>query len=271
VAIKIRKGKKVGLALSGGAARGFAHVGVLEVFQKEGIPIDIIAGTSAGAIAGAIYAWNQDFSKFKKDLLAPGWKKYAPLIDPALFKSGVIKGDKIKTLLASYIGSKTRFSDLRIPLACVATDIETGEEIVIDQGSVLEAVRASISIPGIFNLVKYDKRHLADGGLTTPVPINVARNMGADFVIAVNVTPPLNDRIKKRGKVPNIFNVIMQSIYITTNSVARNSLENADFVIEPDLSGISPGDFNQARVMISGGAEAARAALPEITRKLRKL
>lgn len=271
-------GKKVGLALSGGAARGFAHVGVLRVLQKEGIPIDMIAGTSSGAVMGAAYAWSQDTVRMTKDALDAGWKKMAPLIDPSIPKTGFIKGKKIQDLISKYVGGNIKFSDLKIPFACVATDIDTGEEIVINSGSVPEALRASISIPGIFTVVKREGRYLVDGGLTTPVPVEVVRCMGADFIIAVNVNPDVADRMGKTSqervgtrKAPNIFQVIMQSIYITTYSLARNSLENADIVIEPDLSNIGAGDFNKARELITRGRQAAQNAIPEIKRKLENL
>lgn len=270
--------KKVGLALSGGAARGLAHVGVLQVLQKEGIPIDMIAGTSSGAVMGAAYAWSQDTVRMTKDALDAGWKKMAPLIDPSIPKTGVIKGKKIQDLISKYVGGNIKFSDLKIPFACVATDIDTGEEIVIDRGSVPEALRASISIPGIFTVVKYEGRYLVDGGLTTPVPVEVVRCMGADFIIAVNVNPDVADRMGKTSqervstrKAPNIFQVIMQSIYITTYSLARNSLENADIVIEPDLSNIGAGDFNKARELITRGRQAAQDTIPEIKGKLENL
>jgi NTE family protein len=263
------RGKKVGLALSGGAARGLAHVGVLEVLQREGIPIDMIAGTSAGAVIGAIYAWNQDTALITRDALDANWKRVAPLIDPSLPKSGFLKGKKIKDLLATYIGGNKKFSDLRIPFVCVATDIDTGEEVVIDRGSVPEALRASISIPGIFTVVKREGRYLVDGGLTTPVPVDVVRRLGADFVIAVNVTPDVSDRIKKVEKEPNIFQVMLQSIYITTYSLAQNSLEDADIVIEPDLANIGAGDFHKAQELIKRGEQAAQRVIPEIKRRLK--
>jgi NTE family protein len=272
------KRKKVGLALSGGAARGFAHVGVMRVLQKEGIPIDMIAGTSAGAVMGAAYAWSQDTVRMTKDALEAGWLKRAPLIDPSLPKTGFIKGKKIQDLISNYVGGNIKFSDLKIPFACVATDIDTGEEIVINSGSVPEALRASISIPGIFTVVKHEGRYLVDGGLTTPVPVEVVRNMGADFVIAVNVNPDVADRMGKTSqkrvsahKEPNIFQIMMQSIYITTYSLARNSLENADIVIEPDIYNIGAGDFSKARELITRGRQAAEEAIPEIKRKLEEL
>jgi NTE family protein len=261
--------QKFGLALSGGAARGLAHIGVLEVLQKEDIPIDMIAGTSAGAVAGAVYAYNQDVNRMKKEVLEVNWMKIAPLIDPSLPRSGLIKGTKIKNLLASYIGGNIKFSDFKIPFACVATDIDTGEEVVINRGSVPEALRASISVPGIFTTVKREGRYLVDGGLTTPMPVNVVKRMGADFTIAVNVTPDVNTRInKKMGKEPNIFQVIMQSIYIATYSLTRSSLEEADIVIEPDVAHISAGDFQKAQELIIQGEQAAQSIIPEIRRRL---
>jgi NTE family protein len=267
--------KKVGLALSGGAARGLAHVGVLRVLQKEGIPIDMIAGTSSGAVIGAAYAWSQDTTRMIRDALDANWKKMAPLIDPSLPRSGFIKGKKVRDLISTYVGGEVDFKDLKIPFACVTTDIDTGEEVVIDSGSVPEALRATISIPGIFTIVKHREHYVVDGGLTTPVPVEVVRRMGADFVIAVNVTPDMTGRMGKAyrqrvetHKAPNIFQVMMQSIYITTSTVVQHALENADIIIEPDLAQIGAGDFNKAREMITRGREAAQKAIPEIKKRL---
>ena len=272
-----KSGKKVGLALSGGAARGLAHVGVVSVLHKEGIPIDMIAGTSAGAIVGAVYARDRDVERMKKYALDPGWKKRVPMIDPSFPKTGFIKGKKIEKLFESFLGSDTTFEDLQMPFACIATDIQTGEEIVINSGSVTEAIRASISIPGIFTLVKVKDRYLVDGGLTTPIPVEVVRQMGAYFVIAVNVNPDVTGRIiktdtpDKKEKPPNIFQVLMQSVYITTYSLARNSLEKADVVIEPDTADISAGEFRRTPELITLGEMAAAEAVPEIKTKLKVL
>src|SRR4030042_2474090 len=161
--------KKVGLALGGGAGRGLSHVGVIDVLQKEGIPIDMIAGTSAGAVMGAVFASGQETVQMIEHALDPHWKKI-PMIDPSFPKTGFIKGRKIKNLLSSFLGGNTKFTDLIIPFACVATDIDTGEEVVINSGSVSDALRASISVPGIFTVVKREGRYLVDGGLTHPGP-----------------------------------------------------------------------------------------------------
>jgi NTE family protein len=268
-----KSNQKVGLALSGGAARGLAHVGVISVLHKEGIPINMIAGTSSGAIIGAVYAHDRDTEKMKEYALDPGWKKRAPMIDPSFPKTGFIKGKKIEKLLESFLGGNIEFNDLQIPFACVATDIQTGEEIVINSGSVIAALRATISIPGIFTLVKRQGRYLVDGGLTTPVPVEVVRQMGADFIIAVNVNPDVSGRmvktdIQKKQKSPNIFQVLIQSVYITTYSLVRGSLENADVVIEPDIADISAGEFRRTPELITLGERAASEAIPEIKRKL---
>jgi len=262
--------KKIGLALGSGAAWGLAHIGVLEVLEREGIPVDMIAGTSTGAAIGALYAQGKDTSQIKKLTLDLGWKKLAPLVDPSLPKTGFIKGKKIKDLLAVLIGGDIKFSDLRIPFACVAADIMTGEEVVINHGSVLEGIRASISIPVIFTVVKWKGRYLVDGGLVNPVPVSVLRQMGADFIIAVNVIPAVRDRAQQVEKVkePHIISVIMQSLYIASYSLVRSSLEGADIVIEPQMADITYGDFYRAEECILQGALATQGSIPEIKRQL---
>ena len=266
---------KVGLALSGGAAHGIAHVGVLDVLCKSGIPIDMIAGTSAGAIMGAIYAARRDTDLMLEYALDPSWKKLTVMSDPTLGRTGFLKGVKMQKLLAGFIGGELDFSDLKIPLTCVATDIDTGEEILINSGKVVDALRATISLPGIFTVVKREGRYLVDGGLTTPVPVKVVRDMGADFVIGVNVNPDVTKRLGKAYQArvamhrpPNLLQIMMQSMYIMTWALAHTSLAAADVAIEPDLGNISSSDFKLAARMIYLGREAAEKALPEIKKKL---
>ncbi len=255
--------------------RGLAHIGVLVVLEKEGIPIDIIAGTSAGAIAGSLYAQGKGASQMKEWILNLARHKFTYFIDPSLLKTGFIKGKKIKDLLASSIGDDIKFSDLKIPFACVAADIEAGEEVVIARGSVPEAVRASISIPGIFTVVKRGGRYLVDGSLVNPVPVDLAKRMGAGFVIAVNVIPDVtaldnhgNKKGAKGSKEPNIIHILVQSLHIGTYSLVRPSLEGADIVIEPNVAHIGAGELHRAPEYILQGELAARCAMPEIKRKL---
>jgi len=261
--------KKIGLALGGGAARGLAHIGVLEVLEREGIPVDMIAGTSAGAAVGALYAEDRSVAKIKKLALDMGWRRMVSLVDLALPRSGFIEGTRIKNLLKSIIGDIS-FSELKIPLSCVATDIRSGEEVVISDGPVLEAVRASISIPVIFTAVKWQDRYLVDGGLVNPVPVSTVRKMGADFVIAVNVIPPMGVRLQpgKEAKAPGIFQAMLHSLYIATYSLVMSSLAEADIVIEPRLPHIGYGDFHRVRDSIKQGEIAAQGLIEQIKQQL---
>jgi len=259
--------RKVGLALSGGAARGLAHIGVLEVLEKEGIPVDMIAGTSAGALVGGLYAQGKAVSEIKDLAIELGSKKFSFWVDPTLPRSGLTQGRKIRNVLASAIGD-TKFRDLKLPFACVAADIETGEEIVINQGSVLEGVRASISIPIIFTVVKWKGRYLVDGSLVNPVPVSVVKEMGADFIIAVNAIPDTSKKTYQPGKEPNIFNVIMHTVHIASHRVVEYSVGGADVMIEPQVASIGNFDFHRVQELILEGELAAQASMSEIRRKL---
>jgi NTE family protein len=270
-----RKKPKVGLALGGGAARGMAHIGVLEVLEREEIPIDMIAGTSIGGMVGAFRAQGKDSSVMKEMALKLNVMKILSLADLALPKSGLFGGKAVINMLQKTMGNDVKFEELPIPLALVATDIVTGEEVVIDRGSVLDGVRATISIPGIFTVAKWRGRYLVDGGLVNPVPVSVLKTMGADFIIAVNVMPDVGADVHhlksaggKKPKEPNIFNVILQSLYIGTYIIAKASIEGADIIITPDTLHIHPGDFHRARECIEQGEIATGEAIPEIKRRL---
>jgi NTE family protein len=191
------KGKeyKIGLALGTGAARGICHIGVIKALLEEGIVPDFIAGTSMGALVGAAYARKGEIASVEQVALQTDWRKLWQLADPnlALLQKGLIPGDKVKELLLSLVGD-IEFKDLQIPLAVIACDINTAEEAIIREGNVVEAVRASISLPGIFVPQKLGGRFLMDGGIVNPVPIDVVRQMGADFIIACNSIPPILER-----------------------------------------------------------------------------
>ena len=192
------KRQQIGLALGSGAARGLAHIGVIKALKEKNIPIDMIAGSSIGALIGACYAKEGEITYLEEIVLRMDWKQLARLADPnlALLFKGVFHGKKVKELLKTLIGDIS-FRDLKIPLAVVATDVNTGEEIVIKTGSVIDAVRASISMPAIFMPVRVPTqggsasgkkdRFLMDGGIVNPVPVRVVKDMGATFVIACNV------------------------------------------------------------------------------------
>jgi len=271
--------RKVGLALSSGAAKGLAHIGVLEVLEREGIPIDMIAGTSMGAIIGATYAQGKNAIQIKEVALDLGWKKLAQLLALTPPKTGFLSGQKIKPLLKEIIG-EVDFADLRMPFACVATDIITGEEVVIKQGPVLEAVIASMSLPVIFKAARWQGRYLVDGGVVNPVPVSVLKDMGADFIIAVNVISKPSDRagndhLEERGqkeigeiKEPGIFSMMMRLVNVASYQVVKSGLIGADVVIEPKVASIGFADFHRARECIFQGELAAQDSVQEIKRRL---
>ncbi len=265
--------RKVGLALGSGAARGLAHIGVLEVLEKEGIPINMITGVSMGALIGVLYAQGRGVNEIKNLALDLGSKRFALLADLALPKTGLIRGRKIEDVLRSVIGD-VEFGDLKIPFACVATDISSGEEVVIKQGLVWEGIRASGSTPVILTVAKWGGRYLVDGALVNAVPVSVVRQMGADFIIAVNVIPDVREKVHRvseerlEAKEPNIFNVIMQTVYIIGYQAVKSSLIGADVVIEPEVMEIGWGDFHRAEECILQGQLAAEESVPEIKRQL---
>lgn len=264
--------KKVGLALSVGAARGLAHIGVLEVLEEEGIHIDMIAGTSIGALAGALYAQGRNASEIKWIALEMTRTRLVSLMmDVALSKSGIVQGNRVRKMLKTAMCGEPQFSDLKIPFACVATDINTGEEVVINEGSVVEGVRASISTPALFTLVHLQGRYLVDGGLSNPVPVSLLKKMGAEFIIAVSVSPDVKTRTGTTPEInrqPNMINVLLQSLHIATYSMVHTSLRGADIVIRPQVSEMAASDFHRADELIARGKEAARKAVGEIKKKL---
>ena len=188
--------RKIGLALGSGAARGFAHIGVLKVLDEEKIPIDFIAGTSIGAFIGAIYASGVSAKDMEDLVLNLDRRKTTSFFTPTIPYSGLVEGRRITEFLKSIIGNPN-IEDLNIPFAAIATDVMSGREVIMTKGSAVEAVRASISIPGIFTPSKYNGNFLVDGGLVNPVPVNCVRDMGADFVIAVNILPSPEKEIHK--------------------------------------------------------------------------
>jgi len=271
--------RKVGLALSGGAARGLAHIGVLEILEKEGIPVSMIAGTSIGAIVGAMYAQGNNAGRIKEVALDLGWKELARMFALTPSKTGLLSGRKIKARLKELIG-EADFADLKIPFACVATDIITGEEVVIQHGPVLEAVVASMSLPVIFKAARWHGRFLVDGGVVNPVPVSVLKDMEADFIIASNVITKPADRVQNtqqvadmqnhigKEKEPNILDIMMQFVNITYYQAVKYGIAGADVVIEPEVAHIGFTDFKNARECISRGESAAQASMAEIKRLL---
>jgi NTE family protein len=268
---------KVGLALGSGVARGLAHIGVLKVLEEAHIPINMIAGTSIGALVGACYARDGKISRAEEAALKVGWREFARLLYPNLvsMRKGLIHSKRVEEMLRYLIGD-AQFKDLLLPLAAVATDIHTGEEVVIKTGLVIDAVRASISIPAVFVPVKLDGRCLVDGGVTNPVPADVVRAMGADIVIAVNVlTDPRRQTanpMPKRGSLepPNLLNTLIQSMYIMEHEITKLKMPIVDVNIVPSVGHLEAHEFFRAKEAIEAGIKAATDKLPQIQKLLSK-
>ncbi len=260
---------KIGLALGSGGAKGLAHIGVLKALGKEGIEISYIAGTSIGSIIGAYYSAHPSIEKLEAFIFSLNRRKGFKLFDPVL-KGGILKGEKISELISEILDGAT-FDSLRIPFAAVATDMYSAEEVIIRNGNLVKAIRASISVPPVFQSVQYYKKLLADGGLSNPVPVEVVRKMGADLVIAVNVESAyFYEPVKK---VPVLAGIPMFSVNILRHNLTYHSLKNADIIISPSspYTGLVGWkyffDNRKAESIIKAGETAAEKAIPEI-RKL---
>jgi len=261
--------QKVGLALGAGSARGLAHIGVLKVLVREQIPIDMVTGTSAGALIGGMFASGKTPDEIESVVRNLASKRYSLFADPALPRTGLIRGKKIREALKSIYGDLI-FSDLKLPFACITTDINTGEAIKVDEGSVLDAVQASATLPVLMAAVKWNGRYLVDGAMINPIPVNILKNMGADFIIAVNVS---SDGLTKSesAKAPSIFKVAMHTLHIATSQSLRPSLTGADVVIEPYLADVGHFEFQRLDECIRAGMKAAEDTIPEIKDRLTKL
>jgi NTE family protein len=263
--------KKVGLALGGGAARGLAHIGVLEVLEREKIPIDMIAGTSMGAIIGAFYAHTRDINLIRDLTVEMGKQRIRFFTDLTIPRTGILRWKWVEDRLKRVIGG-VRFEDLKIPFSCVAVDIDNGEEVILNEGLVWDAARASATVPVALSINPWQGRYLVDGGVSNPVPVSVLKQMGADFIIAVNV---LHDAVNvtdhelhKKAKEHNIFTIMTKTVYILSYRVIGTSLGEADVVIEPDMGGIAFTDFHRAEECIKRGARTTQNIIPEIKRRL---
>jgi len=277
-----RRRPRVGLALSGGGARGLAHIGVLKVLEQEGVPIDFLAGTSMGGIIAASYAAGLGVDYMAEEARRMGrLRNMIRLMDRSLpARLGLFEGQKVQQYLASHLGDIT-FDDLRIPLALVAVDLESGEEVVLRSGSVVEALRATISLPGVFAPFRLDGRLLVDGGVLNNLPADVVRRMGAEVVIAVDVSlnlgelPPLVEVEEQHlplTQIPLIIETLRRTVAIMETHICTQKLAEArpEVLIRPQLGDdISLlGGFARVPECVAAGEEAAKAALPQIRRWL---
>ncbi len=245
--------------LGSGAARGMAHLGVLQVLQEEGIPVDLVVGCSAGAFFGALYAAGADLHMVEKMLYAyPVMKQ---LMDLHVPKQGFVKGEKIFDLLRLLTKDKS-FEELELNLAVVATNLENGRQVVFTEGKIAPAVRASISIPGVFCPFQYQGMTLVDGAVIERLPLGVAKSLGAEFIIGVDV------KSSREAKVKTVFDVIMQSIEIMEEEIFRRMVIDAQVLIQPEVSHIGSFKFDMAEEAVRLGREAAAKVLPKLKKAL---
>ena len=254
---------KVGIALGGGAAKGFAHIGVIKMLEANGIMPVVVSGTSAGSVVGALYASGMDAYAMQEKAFALDESK---IRDVSLFSGGVVKGQKLQDYVNELVGGRT-LEKMRKPFAVVATRLNDGERTVFVRGNTGQAVRASSSIPGVFEAVAIGKAHYVDGGVVSPVPVDAARELGADFVIAVDISSKANGIASPTSMLGNVN----QSITIMGQKLGALELARADIVIRPKVTDIGATDFAQKNRAILEGERAAQAALPEIRKKIAAL
>ncbi len=299
-------GPCIGLALGSGGARGAAHTGVLKVLEREGIHPTVVAGSSIGALIGAAFAAGKPVADMEKEWLSFGMSKVLRGFMPTFPRAGWSSGHEVRKLLVELFHA-IRIQELPCPFAAVACDIDTGERVVLRQGSLVDAVLASTAIPGIFHPVRWDSRILVDGGMVDPVPVSACRDLGADLVIAVDITPrPVPTTADDRGvwyrigdhvhdglsqqswlpaslaewvdgafrgrperPLPGLYSILNQSISILLQEIVRQRLllDPPEVLIRPDLSLTILG-FRQAKEGIEAGERAAEAAMPELRRAL---
>lgn len=252
---------KVGLVLGGGAARGIAHIGVLKVLQNHGIPIHMIAATSVGAMIGAFYCAGLSPEEMEIGAKRLGWRR---LLKVTLPFQGAFSSRKMESYVEKIIGRRN-IEELKIPLSIVATDLLSGKKVVIQTGPIATAVAASASIPGFYEPRVINHHQLVDGLVVSNVPIQVVRDMGADFVIAIDVIP----RVTLKEPLRDVVHVVERALDIAVIQQASHLEEFADIVIQPVDKNISPFALAQAAELIDMGEKATRARVEEIKERLR--
>jgi len=262
---KTPKPIRIGLALGGGAARGFAHIGVIKALEAQGIVPDIVVGTSAGSVVGALYAAGNNGFALQKIALQMDEGAISDWSVPFFAKvSGVLKGEAIQ----NYVNKTIRnvpIEKLKIPFGAVATDLNSGAPILFRRGNTGVAVRASSAVPGVFQSVNVGGHLYVDGGLVSPVPVRFAHEMGADFVIAVNISAS-----PEAQAASSSVDVLLQTFAIMGQSINNYELKDADVVIRPELGAMKGNDFTARNTAILAGEQAAMAQMASIKKKLKE-
>lgn len=252
---------RLGLALGGGAARGFAHVGVIQVLEQNGIRPDLVVGTSAGSMVAAMYASGKTAAELEATALS---MEEATLTDWSLpiMGRGMLRGEALTRYVRQAVGGKL-LENMSIPLGVLATDLATGQGVLFRRGDAAQAVRASSAVPGVFSPVHITGRDYVDGGLVAPVPVRYARDMGAEVVLAVDIS----SAPEGNAAVGNV-QVLLQTFAIMGQSINRHELAGADVVLRPALVGVGSADFSARLRAIEAGRAAMQAALPQLRTQL---
>ena len=255
---KVPIAPKVGLVLGGGAARGFAHIGVIQALEEAGIAVDLVVGTSAGSVVAALHASGKNGSELQRVALTMEEASFSDWRLP-LFTPGIIKGEALARFMRIQVDAK-QIQDLPMRLGIVATDLQSGQGILFQRGDVATAVRASSAIPAVFQPVMISGRDYVDGGLVAPVPVSYARQMGADVIIAVDISAA-----PQASATQDSFQILMKTFAIMGSNINRFELRDADVVIKPSLQGLSSASFASRNQAIAAG----RQAMQEMLGKLR--
>ena len=250
---------RIGLALGGGAARGFAHIGVIQVLEESGIRPDLVVGTSAGSLVAALYASGKNGAELARLALA---MDESAITDWAFPGRGLIRGEGLARYVRDNTGGRT-IEQMALPLGIVATDLDSGEGVLFQRGDLGAAVRASSAVPAVFQPVRIGTREYVDGGLVSPVPVRFARQMGAELVIAVDISTAPDG-----NPTGDMMRLLLQTFAIMGRSINRFELKEADVVLRPKLRGQSSADFTLRRQTIDAGREAATAGLAPLRQKL---
>lgn len=253
---------KIALVLGAGASKGFAHIGVLKILEANKIPVHMIVGTSVGSFVGSLYAYG--FDAYQMQDISSSLER-EDLIDLMLPDNGFVKGERLENYVNKTLRN-TPIEKLRIPFYAIATNIQTGEEMIFGMGNTGMAVRASCSIPGVFQPSNISGRTYVDGGVVSPLGIDAARKFGADIVIAVDISSSLDTSLPQ-----TTLETMLQAINIMYTKISLAQLHKADVVIRPNVGHIGSADFSKRHEAIVEGEKAATSALPKILEIISKL
>ena len=256
-----RRQARIGLALGGGAARGFAHVGVIQVLEEAGLHPQVVAGTSAGSLVAALYASGKTSQDLRRVAETMEEAEITDWMLPILNR-GALRGEALARYVNTQVGGRP-IEQMKIPLGIVATDLHTGEAVTFRRGNTGSAVRASSAVPAVFQPVRIGEREYVDGGLVAPVPVRQVREMGANFVIAVDISSD-----PEGNPAGDTFQILMQTFAIMGKSINTLALREAEFVVRPPLSGVKSADFGARRRSIEAGRSVMLAMLPQLRNRI---